>query len=330
MNKFLLSIFIFLFCQIIQAAPYSHLADKYPEGQTDALVSRLLTNHTIRYCILIPEEENEFLSSEQADTLIQVALREWTHGIALRIAEANRAEEFHDIITLLEQPLHLLRQPQCNTQALPLWQDFYNSSSSAPKTDIMFVFSNGYCGYISRAPAFYSFNEGNPFICANRHYENPLRLPTEQDYFPEINIPDAPILKYQGSATFQQAASGSYDSALQKKLWAIEYIFMTRDSSYFSMLIHETGHAFGLADEYLEKRAGPYKSRKRGEGVMQIGYGKIGCDEIDGIITLIDRQRGIRRTFTSFCPGRNSIVNGKEISPQADYIRQTLHRFLSR
>ncbi len=297
------------------AAPYSHLEDLHPEGKSLYLVNRLLGSRTISYCVEMPEEETRFLDRAQARAMIEVALREWTHGIALRIAAAGRADEFKDILPVLDEPLRLVAQSQCNKAALPLWADFYVSAPSAPQVDLMFVFSTNYCGETNaHYTSYYAINGQEPFICSLRRYENPVRTPAEQDYFPPVgDIENQAELQRQGASVFAQAKAGKYDGALQKKLWTINYIFNYDDATYFSVLVHEIGHAFGLADEYLEKRVGEYKSRQPGEGIMRRIYQEIGCDEIDGMITLIDRARGTQRNFKSFCPERGLIADGKEV-----------------
>ena len=315
----------------LRAAPYSHLEDLRPNGKRLFLVNRLLDSRTISYCVEMPEEETDFLDRTQARAMIEVALREWTHGIALRIAAAGRADEFKDILPVLDAPLRLVAQPQCNKAALPLWKDFYASAPSAPSVDLMFVFSTPYCSSTgAHATSYYAINGQEPFICSLRRYESPVRTPSEQDYFPPMaKVENQAELQRQGAALFAQAKAGKYDGALQKKVWAVNYIFSYDDATYFSIAVHEIGHAFGLADEYLEERAGEYKSLQPGEGIMRRAYQEIGCDEIDGMITLIDRARGTQRKFKSFCPNRGLICGGKEVPPPAAPLQNALQKELS-
>lgn len=77
--------------------------------------------------------------------------------------------------------------------------------------------------------------------------------------------------------------------------------------------MHELGHAFGLGDEYRpDTRPNEYSSQQAGQGIMQRLYNRISCDEINGMITLLDRLNQQERTFRSFCPNRSIIVNGTE------------------
>ena len=84
---------------------------------------------------------------------------------------------------------------------------------------------------------------------------------------------------------------------------------------FFAIIAHELGHAFGLGDEYLTDRPCTYASQTPGEGLMFNGYQPISCDEVDGMITLLDRFAGKKRTFASFCSGRGLIQNGQEVPP---------------
>lgn len=97
--------------------------------------------------------------------------------------------------------------------------------------------------------------------------------------------------------------------------------------TYFSVLVHEMGHAFGLGDEYLKDRPQEYASPAPGQGIMLRLYNPISCDEIDGMITLLDRFSGVQRTFASFCSNKTVIQNGKAL-PVSETIQQQVKKQL--
>lgn len=78
-------------------------------------------------------------------------------------------------------------------------------------------------------------------------------------------------------------------------------------------MVHELGHAFGLGDEYLEDRPHNYASATPGQGIMSRIYSPISCDELDGMITLLDRFSGKQRSFASFCAPTVVLESGESV-----------------
>ena len=145
-----------------------------------------------------------------------------------------------------------------------------------------------------------------PFICIEKIWgENPLRKVDPQDYFPRANTPEGKRILQNRHLVFAAVAAGRYTAQIQQALWETDRFFFYDEDTISSIILHEVGHAFGLADEYLETRPTDYASAVAGEGIMRHAYSRIGCDEIDGMITLLDRLRGIKREFTSFCASKN-------------------------
>ena len=122
----------------------------------------------------------------------------------------------------------------------------------------------------------------------------PIRCvpPAAQDYFPMANTQEDKALAADAAEVFRRAAQGGYDTAFQTRLWRLNRLFEFDGHAFFAIIAHELGHAFGLGDEYLTDRPCAYASQTAGEGLMFNGYQPISCDEVDGMITLLDRFAG--------------------------------------
>lgn len=87
------------------------------------------------------------------------------------------------------------------------------------------------------------------------------------------------------------------------------------DEYYIQVISHELGHAFGLADQYsgaLYKGSFIYNSQIRRPSIMDSSTRYITCDDADGFITVVDRERGINtREFPSLCWDGIFIKNGR-------------------
>lgn len=292
----------------LQAEPYSHLEDVAVQPQT-FLAHRLVTADSIRYCVAAYPST---VSSSDIDTLVQAALREWTHGIALQIRQSGREEDFKDILALLEKPLTLQAVTGCTAPT----RTPKTVSPSAPQADIVFVVSGKYCEKeFKKTTPFYSpaTDKRGPFICVLENgAENPLREIYANEYLPQATSPAAQKILQERRELFNRIASGDYSSAQQQALWKTNRFFAYDGPTLFSVIVHELGHAFGLGDENLSSRPTDYASQKPGNGIMKRLYEPIGCDEIDGLVTLLDRLNHTQRTFRSFCPDRDLIENGTE------------------
>ena len=295
-----------------QAEPYSHLDISDAPAQT-WLASRLLTADSIRYCTVVGPSAQPLVSAQAAETLLQAALREWTHGIALQIRQSGREEEFQDILEILDKPLTLSHVPGCSS-ALRQQQ---RPSPQDTQADISVLFSSQQCQQMFRKrTSFYLSGSAEhiPFICIQETQgENPLRPISSTEYIPQTNTPRAQAILQARQALFTQIAQGNYAAKEQQALWETDRFFSYDTPTLFATIVHELGHAFGLGDEYRpDSRPNQYISQQAGQGIMQRLYNRIGCDEIDGIITLLDRLNQQERTFCSFCPSRNLIINGTE------------------
>ncbi len=324
----------------LAAAPYSHLEEVSSPAAARFLAQKIIEQDTLTYCISIPEEKQK--NSATADELalmLQSALREWTHGIALRIRQAGREKEFQDIMAILEKPLSLQRLSSCDLTQHPLLVKTYPGINTAgKKADINLIFAPEYCAAFSgNINSFFVLNYKNtaPFICLSGGYANSLRPPEKGEYFPSLaqvasngGAQKDRELVYHSPRLFEQIATGKYSRQQQQDFWRLNRLFEYDGHTFFDILVHELGHAFGLADEYVADRPRQFASLQPGQGLMREGYEPISCDEVDGMITLLDRLQNKQRSFGSFCQGRRHIVNGTEDATKYNLPTERLKNFL--
>ena len=116
--------------------------------------------------------------------------------------------------------------------------------------------------------------------------------------------------------SFLKSCGGPYPCFNPRK----SIIYMGRDKriqdkKYIQLMTHEMGHAFGLGDQYsgsTYRSSFIYSSKVLRPAIM--GRNKtITCDDIDGLITVIDRIKGIEREFHSLCKDGIFIKNGQGV-----------------
>lgn len=324
----------------LEAAPYSHMEEVASPAAARFLAQKIIKQGTLSYCISIPEEKQKTAATaDELALMLQSALREWTHGIALRIRQAGREKEFQDIISILEKPLSLQRLSSCDLTQHPLLAKTYPGINTAgQKADITLIFAPEYCAAFSgNINSFFVLNYKNaaPFICLSGGYANSLRPPKKGEYFPSLApaASDAGAQKdrelvYHSPRFFEQMATGHYSRQQQQDFWRLNRLFEYDGHTFFDILVHELGHAFGLADEYVADRPRQFASLQPGQGLMKDGYEPISCDEIDGMITLLDRLQNKQRSFASFCSGRHRIVNGTEDTSEYKLPTERLKKIL--
>ena len=101
-------------------------------------------------------------------------------------------------------------------------------------------------------------------------------------------------------------------------IWKYKYFVDVIESKSFTKAgnmnyVSQTAISQNISSLQLQRAEGGGETA--GEGLMFNGYQPISCDEVDGMITLLDRFAGKKRTLASFCSGRGLIQNGQEVPP---------------
>lgn len=339
MKRFLCLLFLLETAASAGAYPYAHTEYISKLGPERFLAQKVLNQGTLTYCVFTaPDQKQTSVTQEELALMLQSALREWTYGIALRIEKTGRAEEFADILAILKKPLNLQQLPVCDLTRHPRLSVLYpDVPARGQKADISLLFAPDYCAYLNgtvNSAFFYDYNQAPPFICLTDGYANSVRAPEDTAHFPlpaqndpAANAQDQTLLA-DAPQQFARIAQGKYTLFEQETFWRLNRLFEYDGHTFFDIIIHEVGHAFGLGDEYKTQRPKRYASIHPGQGLMQNGYRPLSCDETDGLITLLDRFHGKARTFESFCPGRHLIVNGTEYAPTLNLPAQQLGKQL--
>lgn len=325
MKRFLFTLIALSTASLCFADPFAHLND-IPEQKTNTVLAEKLINFdTITYCIAAPDAPKASnLPEEDLNNRIRLAFKEWTYGIALRIRAAGRAEEFKDILAVLEKNINLKRLPACDVSEHPKFKQLYPDYKSYPQTaDISVIRSTKYCREaMGNHSDFFTYDAsfGGPFICLENYHLN-MSAYTPSDYLPTLFTTREKQLAYYAPKMLKTLPYAKYTTQDQYDLWQTNRLFFYDDEpTFFAVITHEFGHAFGLADEYDDDdRDAYYSTTKHGEGLMRYSYGNMSCDEVDGMITLLDRFSNTKRDFVSFCDKNISFKNGHEVSPAKNY-----------
>ncbi|WP_428897967.1 hypothetical protein Dip518_000154 [Parelusimicrobium proximum] len=203
------------------------------------------------------------------------AFYDWTLGIAEIIRKSGRTEEFADIIEILAKPVNLQMDSACERAVA---QNRFNSTITqraviADKYDLILLV--------------------DPLSFKGRNFGITKTLA----FFSRDIQQGNPGIAIPGEKTAKNFNN---------------YLMLKTAQSVFT---HEMGHAFGLGDQY-KKGAGNsdalYSTFKQRRSIMNEAN-SLSCDDADGIITLIDRARGQKRTFASLCRDGVVFKNGMQM-----------------
>ncbi|MDR0646066.1 MAG: hypothetical protein LBG46_03630 [Elusimicrobiota bacterium] len=265
------------------SVPYGHLKD-FEEDRHLHLIDKIVNNQEITYCSYLSYDTLENISEEQTDEQINLAFKMWTQDIAEFIRQSGREKEFGDIVSILEKKPKLRKLKGCNFSAFDKKRVASLSGPAVENNtavDISFIYDsnfakNKYGGDRARTTSYFSVN---PIVHIVIDEERDI------DFLDIFNIG---VLDDEKKDCF---------------------------SGILSTVEHELGHAIGLADQYDDALGNvdiSYSTVSPRKGIMN-AEDNFTCDDVDGIITLVDRALGNKtRKFPSFCNDGISFVGSKE------------------
>lgn len=117
---------------------------------------------------------------------------------------------------------------------------------------------------------------------------------------------------YDGNLPDDWDTPSHYDGKIEIPDYMLKYPNFSNVFTDLFIFTHEMGHAFGLADQYdgAMNQSFYYTAPRIRKSVMGKGATKLTCDDLDTVITLIDRFGGTKRTFSSLCDDGTTFVNG--------------------
>lgn len=274
------------------ASPYGHLKDvaidfrtdksvintyyKSNDLQTPYLIYKVIGKKPIRVCTRVGAEESKFITDRELSLQVSFAMDIWLNNVESEINKAGRREEFKDFS---------MKTKTVFTQADPSYPieiagvKVIDTDTEGQRCDVTVMYDNANC--LTQNTSYFNA-QPYPHICLN--FNNAVNI--KRDY---------------GSA--------------QAKAKIIEDMKTTAfNDSTVSLILHELGHAFGLADQYKNGRWNSdilYSSISPRVSVMSADSHFITCDDMDGIISLFYRAKKQDKSFKSFCKDGLTIKNGK-------------------
>lgn len=300
----------FLFASAVAvAAPFGQL-ENISTQRAVFLADKLVQKQPITYCV--QKGDFETVTAPLADLTLQTqaALNEWTRGVALHIEAAGRSKEFADIISLLKGAK--FTEVPCDLSKHPAAKAFFLARKNAQEADITVLASSAYCeGHFHRTSSFYTeqMSPAKPFICLQTRYAS---IPSDKENLSQTGLSDEQKdILTNAKKVLSRTTAPDYSADDQRRLWVLNRLYSYDGPTYLAAVTHEMGHAFGLADEYTGLSVDPlYKTAAPVSGIMKRLYDPLGCSEVDGMITLLDRYTHTPRTFTSFCGDGVTFVSG--------------------
>lgn len=325
---------LLLICCSAEGFCFGHLRDLFtkdslghPFPAKHYLTHKFLTRDSISYCTYPSPSDWEYpLSNEMLSVYFEAAFREWTRGTAAYLAKSGRAEEFEDIIALLNKPFELVNKGQCREE----WDE---------KADIEIVadvqrkdLKNIGAFFVGKSQ-FGSDAMVGIVLSSYKTYQalDEKRKAKVQDYFAqtlagtdENKLPLEKVIKNFHSPI----GIGAVPIIKTERYSYSDYVYDT--------LLHEVGHAFGLADECFDENQrseqrslsvsrihvsgyifnDPYSTPYVGNGIMSYSFNaKRTADDVMGLITILDRFTKTNRIIypllsDSRVPEVGAIVNG--------------------
>lgn len=307
--KSLFALPFLFFSALAAAAPFGHLENVSTQPAV-FLADKLAHKQPITYCV--QRGEFETVTAPLADLTLQTqaALNEWTRGVALHIEAAGRSKEFADLLPLLKGAQ--FTEVVCDLSKHPAAGAFFLARKNAQEADITVLASSAYCeGHFHRTSSFYTeqMPPAKPFICLQTRYAS---IPSDKENLSQTGLSDEQKdVLANAKKVLSRTTAPDYSSDDQRRLWLLNRLYSYDGPTYLATVTHEMGHAFGLADEYTGLSADPlYKTAAPVPGIMKRLYDPLGCSEVDGMITLLDRYTHTARTFASFCGDGVTFVSG--------------------
>ena len=298
----LLGLFILIFLLFPAAksfgAQYSVLPDAVDNSENNKkyLGYIFVNSDKLVYCTVSAKKK---APDEMLALMFEASFRTWTTGVANTLEKSKRKEEFRDVIELLRKPFTLINNGPCG--------DMFDKSL---KVDIQIVSDPDYKSckgtYMPKDRSFF-LNSDTHTICFLHEgsffkYTHALFLAGD---FSLYNI--GPLANKMNINYLNKLALGTAGH---------EPLFFKMTWEAFFTILHETGHAFGLGDEYLDAFVGnsydtKYSSPYRGVGVMSGNSYYPAGDDITGMIVLLDKFSNKKRSFRPLDDMPILITNGK-------------------
>lgn len=302
-----------VFCAAPTARVYT-----YNTSKNVYLAQKLANNQPITYCVYVSEAGKRISDVADFDQYVKLAFKLWTAYPAQAIRAAGREGEFYPVLQALEKEPNLVRLPECDFSKYPReYLQFLDTppSGTAQAADISFFFEDSFFARMNgreKIAPHYTFKPVPRVVIPTRFNKNHSNANTLGDNAPKA----AGFIAWRK----RMLATPNYDFAETGKrfaeLNALWKEFGDNQKSLFYSLLHETGHAVGLADQRassLDNSDILYGTVEPRASVMDNWTTRLTCDDADGVIMLFDDALNVKRTdFNSLCKDGIQFSEGKE------------------
>lgn len=292
MKALFISVMAVLSFAICANALYWSCSENIQEGDVPLLSEKLAGKQKVfTFCVSPDKDENPEYSEKELILHVRAAFKRWTLNVAATLKKHPRAKEFEDIIKLLSGKIKLEYIGLCNTDEIGSLEPI-----RPQQPDIALV--KGLCfgdtGFFVPGK--------HPFICLGDKVVNTARAEETKDCFAAYASGSAAVYRCH----LDDIKKG--DKTLPQSI---------------RVVTHELGHAFGLDDEYFikdKKRTPKISTVNRGDGIMSHESADINLDDIEGLITLLDKYTKTKRTISPSLAHQDGAVKDGDFYTKEDFI----------
>lgn len=322
MKKNIALIFIFLLIgnAFLMAMPYAQLYT-YPTNKPSFLAPKLAGNSPITYCVYIGEAVQQKISVEDMDHFIHLAFKLWTAYPANAIRQSGRSEELAVELEILERDPNLQRLPVCDFSAFPKEKrdklPLALRHAGVPRADLSFFVDDALFAETTErgiVSPYFTFRPIPHIVIPERKTEALMPTVALQRENKEDGM--VQLFKLQKEFIATPNADAEKVKILLEKMEDLNGKLRMM-YSLPHLLTHEIGHAIGLADQTVsaDNEDLIYGSIRPRRSIMDNGTTFLTCDDADGIVLMLGREKGARHEdYASLCPKDSThYSDGKEV-----------------
>nr|QGT50676.1 hypothetical protein Elusimicrob1349_1460 [uncultured Elusimicrobia bacterium] len=298
------------------AEPMARLVS-YNVNRPRYMAPKLAKGETVTYCTYLSESGRHVTNPEDFDKTVRLAIKLWTVYPAYLIRQAGREKEFAPVLKALAQTPRLTRLPACDFSRFGKEHlKVLNpppAKTSVQTADVSYFFEDVFFAKLNnleKIPSYFTLNPIPHVLITSQARQNHAFAATWEDN-PAGKSARFNALREQ----ILNTPNADYQT-MDKLLEDLSALLKDFGYSYRTLLytvLHETGHAVGLADQHKWINNDQlYTTVDTRKSVMDYSTTFLTCDDADGVITLIDDALGIKRNFDSLCQDGISFSGGKE------------------
>lgn len=316
-KTFFLLLALYTFASAQSAAEPMARLISYNANRPKALAPKFAQGETVSYCAYLANGTEAVTNEEDFDKHIRLTLKLWKAYPAYLIRKSGRAQEFADVLPALEKEPKFIRRDGCDFSQFPKEHlhllNPQPAQSAVQPADISYFFENAFFAAINgreTIPSYFTYNPIPHIHISKQARQNYALAHTwSSDKFNETNR----FFTWRERFLSTPLSDRETIDALMNELNQLLREFGYSDSTLLYVLLHETGHAFGLADQHKWINNDKiYTTVETRDSVMDYNQTFLTCDDADGIITLFDDALGLKRSFKSLCDDGIAFENGKE------------------